>query len=221
VAYTRRIAVKKGTRYRGFYKAPDGRYKSAGTYSTAERALEVAKEAEKLAGTLISGVVGGQDPVTRATRTIEEYQPIFLRHHRVEGNTKDTYEIMLRVHIIPFLGKVRLAETDRTVARNYFTALEESGRSANTIRQAKVTLAAMFTMTVSEGHLNFNPFHDMKTPKVKGRRAIKVRAQFMHSAPRLPIRGDDVLAPEHSERVTYRFNRPAASKRGAESVGWQ
>jgi hypothetical protein len=30
------------------------------------------------------------DPVTRATQTIEEYRPTFLRHHRVEGNTKDT-----------------------------------------------------------------------------------------------------------------------------------
>lgn len=174
MAYTQCVASKKATRYRGFYKTADGRYLSAGTYSTEERALEVAKEAEALAE-LASGITGGKlDPVVRATRTIEEYEPIFLRHHRVEGNTKDTYEIMLRVHIVPYLGKVRLAETDRTIARNYFTALEESGRSANTIRQAKVTLAAMFTMAVSEGYLDFNPFHDMKTPKVKGRRAIKV-----------------------------------------------
>jgi hypothetical protein len=46
--------------------------------------------------------------------------------------------------VIPFLGGCRLAETDRTVARNYITALQEAGRSANTIRQAKVVLGAMF-----------------------------------------------------------------------------
>jgi hypothetical protein len=81
-----------------------------------------------------SAAVGGLDPVTRATRTIAEYKPIFLRYHRVEGNTKDTYANTLRLHVIPFLGEVRLAETDRTVARNHSTALEEAGRSANTIR---------------------------------------------------------------------------------------
>ncbi len=69
------------------------------------------------------GTAGGLDPGTRATRTIKEYAPLFLRHHQVEGNTKDTYSDTLRLHVIPFLGGVRLAETDRTVARNYITAL--------------------------------------------------------------------------------------------------
>jgi len=129
MAYAERREGPKGTRYRGFYKDADGRYRSAGTFDTEERALSVAEEAEKHA-TLISGATGGLDPVTRATRTVEEYEPIFMRHHRVEGNTKDIYADILRLHIIPFLGKVRLAETDRTLARNYFTALEEAGRRA-------------------------------------------------------------------------------------------
>ena len=174
MAYTERREGPRGVRYRGMYKDADGRYKSAGTHDTEEQALSVAQEAEKRGAGLISGAVGRLDPITRATRTIAEYKPIFLRHHRVEGNTKDTYADTLRLHVIPFLGKVRLAETDRTVARNYFTALEEAGRSANVIRQAKVVLAAMFTMAIRDGYLDFNPFHDVKTPRVPGRRAIKV-----------------------------------------------
>jgi integrase len=174
MAYTERREGAKGVRYRGFFKDADGRYKCVGTYDTAERALEISQAAEKRAAALISGAIGGLDPVTRATRTIAEYKPIFLRHHRVEGNTKDTCADTLRLHVIPFLGKVRLAETNRTVARNYFTALEEAGRSANVIRQSKVVLAAMFSMAVSDGYLDFNQFHDVKTPKVPGRRAIKI-----------------------------------------------
>jgi integrase len=174
MAYTERRERQKGVRYRGFYKDVDGRYKCAGTYDTDEKAMSVAREAEKRAAELIRGAAGGLDPVTRATRTIKDYAPIFMRHHRVEGNTKDTYADTLRLHVIPFLGGCRLADTDRTVARNYFTALEEGGRSANTIRQAKVVLAAMFSMAVSDGYLDFNPFHDVKTPKVPGQRAIKI-----------------------------------------------
>jgi hypothetical protein len=156
MAYVEHRERSKGDRYRGFYKDTDGRYKSAGTYDTEERAVAVAEAAEKHAA-LIGGAAGGLDPITRATRTVEEYEPIFLRHHRVEGNTKDIYTDTLRLHIVPFLGKVRLAETDRTVARNYFTALKKAGRTPNRIRQAKVVVQAMYTMVVSEGYLDANP----------------------------------------------------------------
>ena len=72
-------------------KAADGRYRSAGTFSTEERALAVAEEAERHAAEVAGGAAGGLDPGTRATRTIREYARLFLRHHQVEGNTKDTY----------------------------------------------------------------------------------------------------------------------------------
>jgi integrase len=174
VAYTQAVKGKKGTRHRGFYQDTNGRYKSAGTYDTAEQALEVAQAAEKHAAELVRGAVGQLDPVIRAKRTIREYEPIFMRHHRVEGNTKDTYADTLRLHVIPFLGNVRVAEMTRMAARNYFTALEEAGRSPNTIRQAKAVLAAMFTMAVSDTYLDVNPFHDVQTPKVPGPRSIKI-----------------------------------------------
>ena len=190
MAYPQAIEGKQGIRHRGFYQDTDGRYKSAGTYDTAERASEVAQAAEKHAAELVRGAVGQLDPVIRATRTIAEYEPVFLRHHRVEGNTKDTYKDTLRLHAIPYLGKVRLAEMNRTAARNYFTALEEAGRSANTIRQAKVVLAALFTMAVSDGYLDVNPFHDVKTPRVRGPRAIKVATtdQYLNVRACLPTK---------------------------------
>ena len=193
MAYVERRERKKGVRYRGLYKAADGRYRSAGTFSTAERALAVAEEAERHAE-VTGGAAGGLDPAIRATRTIKEYAPLFLRHHQVEGNTKDTYADTLRLHVIPFLGGCRLAETDRTVARNFITALVEAGRSANTIRQAKVALGAMFGMAVADGYLDYNPFHDVKIPKVPGRRAIKIATPEQY----LKVRG---CLPTKSARV--------------------
>jgi len=67
MAYAERRERNKGVRYRGMYKAADGRYRSAGTFSTEERALAVASEAERHA--LVAGpAAGGLDPATRATR---------------------------------------------------------------------------------------------------------------------------------------------------------
>jgi integrase len=196
MAYTERRERKKGTRFRGIYKDADGHYRSAGTFSSEARAFEVAEEAERHAAEVAGGAAGGLDPATRATRTIEEYAPLFLRHHQVEGNTKDTYADTLRLHVIPFLGGCRVAETDRTVARNYITALQEAGRSANTIRQAKVVLGALFGMAVSDGYLDYNPFHDQKTPKVPGRRAIKIatREQYLRVRACLPNKPSRVFS---------------------------
>ena len=80
MAYAERRERKIGVRYRGIYKAADGSYRSAGTFDTEERALEVAEEAERHAE-VSGGAASGLDPATRATRTIREYAPVFLRHH--------------------------------------------------------------------------------------------------------------------------------------------
>ena len=196
MAYAERRDSAKGPRYQGFYKGTDGRYKSAGTYDTEQRALEISQAAEKHAAELVGGPGGGLDPVLRATRTIGEYAPVFLRHHRVEGNTKDSYDDTLRLHVIPFIGRARVAEMNRLAARGFFTALEEAGRSANTIRQAKVALAAMFTMAVADGYLDANPFHDVKTPKTGGPRAIKIVTtdQYLKVRDCLPTRPARVLS---------------------------
>ena len=79
MAYAERRKRQKGVRYRGIYKAADGSYRSAGTFNTEERALEVASEAERHT-MVVGGAAGGLDPGIRATRTIKEYAPLFLRH---------------------------------------------------------------------------------------------------------------------------------------------
>jgi hypothetical protein len=86
--YAERRERKKGVRYRGIYKAADGRYRSAGTFSTEKRAIEVAEEAERNAAEVAGGAAGGLDPSTRAARTIKEYAPLFLWHHQVEGTPR-------------------------------------------------------------------------------------------------------------------------------------
>jgi site-specific recombinase XerC len=83
-----------------------------------------------------------------------------------------------------------------TAARNFFTALEEAGRSPNTIRHVKLVLAAMFTMAVAEGYLDVNPFHDVKTPKVGGPRPVKIATtdQYLKVRACLPTKAARVFS---------------------------
>src|SRR5262249_40940982 len=53
--------AQEGVRYRGIYKAADGRYRSAGTFSTEKQALAVAEEAERHAAEVAGGTAGGLD----------------------------------------------------------------------------------------------------------------------------------------------------------------
>ena len=96
-----------GVRYRGMYKGADGRYRSAGTFGAPRS--ERWRSPRRRSGTpcrrwRCRSYRRAVDPGIRATRTIEEYAPLFLRHHQVEGSTKDTYADTLRLHVIPFLG---------------------------------------------------------------------------------------------------------------------
>ena len=196
MAYAERRKRQKGVRYRGMYKAADGRYRSAGTFSTEERALEVAKEAEKRAGEVIRGAAGGLDPGIRATRTIKEYAPPFLRHRRVERNTKERYADTLRLHVIPFLGSCRLAETDRTVARNYITVLEEEGQ----VGEHDPPGQGRIVRDVRHGRggrvRGLQPVPRREDPQVSGRRAIKVATpeQYLTVRARLPNKPSQVFS---------------------------
>ena len=150
MAYVQQRRMRDETSsYRAFYKTADGRWRSAGTFTDEDRALEVATAAEEHSRGLVEGVPPELDPVTRATMTIERYIPSFMRHHRGEGNTKDGYASTLRCNVVPLIGRARLAEFSRTAARNYVTALIEEGRSANTIRKCKVVLGALFAMALA------------------------------------------------------------------------
>jgi len=69
MAYAERRKRNKGVRYRGMYKAAGGSYRSAGTFSTEERALEVAREAERHA--LIAGPAAVADSPSARSQFLE------------------------------------------------------------------------------------------------------------------------------------------------------
>ena len=75
MAYVNKRSGKNGAkRFTGLYKAVDGTYKSAGTFDTEERALEVAQAAERHARLQLAET----SPADRATVTLATYMEMFL-----------------------------------------------------------------------------------------------------------------------------------------------
>jgi hypothetical protein len=115
MAYVIERESRTGTRYVGMYKAVDGKYKSAGTFDSHERAYEVADQEERHAGALLQDV----GPAEKATKTIAEFcVDRFLPYHAVAPNTRQQYDYVVRNHIVPYIGHWRISEASREIFYN-------------------------------------------------------------------------------------------------------
>jgi hypothetical protein len=109
VAYVIERVRKSGVRYMAIFLDEDGRYKSAGTYDTQERAQAVGDQHERH----IRLRLAETSPADKATITVRDFGDKFLREHAVEPNSKMTYAQLLNSHAYPFIGKRRVSEIGR------------------------------------------------------------------------------------------------------------
>jgi hypothetical protein len=130
VAYVIERVRKSGVRYMAIFLDEDGRYKSAGTYDTQERAQAVGDQHERH----IRLRLAETSPADKATITVRDFGDKFLREHAVEPNSKMTYAQLLNSHAYPFIGKRRVSEIGReTIHRLLTVVLPEEGASQSTI----------------------------------------------------------------------------------------
>ena len=145
---------KSGIRYTAMYTDENGRYKSAGTYDTQERAQAVAEQHERHVRLRLAET----SPADKATITVRDFGVKFLREHAVEPNSKMTYAQLLSSHIYPYIGKQRVAEIGReTIHRLLTVVLPEEGASQSTIVNVRTCLSAMMQMAWDHGYRADNP----------------------------------------------------------------
>lgn len=187
-------AKRRGNgRYTAVVQLADGSTASAGTYDTKERAEQVAAEKEHY----IRKGQRGIDPELKATITVREYMDKWLPNHAVEPSTKTNYENVLRVHVLPFFGDVRLCELEREAVRSRFAEMEREGRSLSTRRTVRAALSAMFTTALSDGYRSDHPVRGISLGKRRQKtRKVTVMTtdQFGTMLRKLPTRGAQALA---------------------------
>lgn len=167
MAYVNKRSGKNGAkRFTGLYKAVDGTYKSAGTFDTEERALEVAQATERHA------------------------------HRRYRGEHQGTYARHLTLHVIPYIGKQRVAEVSReTIHRLLTVVLKEGGASQTTILHTRTALSAMLQMAWDNGYRKDNPVRGIKLKGVPAKPIIMAtKDQFLRVYNALPHQPARVLA---------------------------
>jgi integrase len=71
--------------------------------------------------------------------------------------TREDYERIMRGHLIPWFGNMKLGTVQAPDVRAFITSLERKGLSPGRIRKIKAPLSAMFATAVEDGTLRVNP----------------------------------------------------------------
>jgi hypothetical protein len=141
VAYVIGREGRSGARYVGIYRAAGGKYKSAGTYDSHERAYEVAEDEERHA----RGFLDETSPSDKAKMTISEFcEQRFLPYHAITLSTRQEYGYTAKNHIVPYIGHLRISEVDRETFFNLLVKVLPSEEASQvTVRATRVVLSAM------------------------------------------------------------------------------
>ena len=88
-------------------------------------------------------------------------------------NTLEKYRRMLRQHILPELGQLKLADITPEVVARFRTDLERRGVGRDSVRVSLVVLQAMFRRGIEWGRASTNPAVPVAKPSGKRERAVQ------------------------------------------------
>jgi integrase len=140
--------MRASGRYQARYRGPDGLMHSAdGTFpdtKSAERWLTL-KEAEVIRGEWVA-------PLGVRVK-LGEYAAQWIRERPIQPRTRELYEGLLRLHIVPFLGPRTLDRLTPAAIRTWRRTLLDKGRSEIVAAKAYRLLRAVLNAAVREDRL--------------------------------------------------------------------
>jgi integrase len=105
-------------------------------------------------------LVAGMESGRVRTRSGDLYKPSAIR----------SYEAALRDHVVPRLGRTRVADVQHRDIQRIADDLLVKGRDPSTVRNALMPLRVIFRRAVEDGDLVVNPCAHLRLPAVRGRR---------------------------------------------------
>lgn len=165
-------------KYMGLYRDPDGKQKSAGSYSTKKEALKAARLAES--GILPVKTENVYRVKVRGKITVAAYANEWLPNHPMSAHTSYVYDQMLRVHILPALGGRVLTDVTTADIRQFFRSLETKKTSLALGKKIKTVMSAMFQTAAEDRLCPVNPVRGVKFQAAppKRRRALTAGEWF-------------------------------------------
>lgn len=149
------------------------------------KTFKLKKAADQFAATATVEVREGTHVADRETVTVEAASKLWIASAKASGlerSSVEDYERTLRLHIVPFLGSLRLNALTTTRLRSYEDELRESGRSASMTKRVITSIGTMLTDAQERGLVVRNAAREMRS-----RRGSKSDRQEKRSKGRLKV----------------------------------
>src|SRR4051794_4780848 len=158
------------TRFVACYRDPEGRQRSAGTYSSRRAAERAAHREEAKVRD------GAWHDHSRGQITFAEYvETVWLPSKHVETSTLAAYRSYLDKHFIPTFGRRPMGKILPTEIQRWVTTATDTstgtGLSAASVRKYHTMLHSVFERAQRDRVVTFNPCAHTELPKVIKRKA--------------------------------------------------
>jgi integrase len=155
-------------------KRPDGRWEARYTIHTPKgpkRKTVYGRTRQEVADKLARALSDRAQGLTFEAGSLKlgEYLDRWLPdiHNTVRQRTWERYEQIVRVHIKPALGRIKLKDLSATHARGLYREKLESGSSPRTVQYIHTTLRKALKDAVSDGLIPRNVADGIKAPRPK------------------------------------------------------
>jgi integrase len=161
-----RVTDDGDKRFVACYRDPEGRQRSAGTYSSRRAAERAANREEAKVRE------GSWHDHSRGQVTFAEYvETVWLPSKQVETSTLAAYRSFLDKHFIPTFGRRPMGKILPSEIQRWVTTATEHGLSAASGRKYHTMLHSVFERAQRDRVVTFNPCAHTELPKVVKKKA--------------------------------------------------
>jgi len=147
-------------RFVACYRDPEGRQRSAGTYSSRRAAERAANREEAKVRE------GAWHDHSRGQVTFAEYvETVWLPSKQVETSTLAAYRSYLDKHFIPLFGRRPMGKILPSEVQRWVTTATENGLSAASVAKYQTLLHSIFERALRDRVVTFNPCQHTELPK--------------------------------------------------------
>ena len=145
-AWARKYVASDGVEtFRAYYRDPDGRTRSAGTFSSTRAALRAANREE--------GKVGDGtwlDPKFGKITFRDFVENVWFPSRHLEATTSVAYRSNLGKHFLPAFGERPMAKISPSTIQEWVTKAVENGLSPRSTKKYHVMLHSIFKRAVRD-----------------------------------------------------------------------
>ncbi|MHB1490966.1 MAG: tyrosine-type recombinase/integrase [Cellulomonas sp.] len=193
MAWARKHVAADGTEsFRGYYRDPDGRTRSAGTFTSTRAAMRAAnKEQIKV------GDGAWLDPVLGKITFGEFVENVWFPSRHLEATTAVAYRSNLDKHFLPAFGNRPIGKILPSTIQEWVTTAVAGGLSPRSVKKYHVMLSSIFKRAVRDRIIAFNPCEDTELPKIIARQTRTITPEeYRRILDAIPDRFKDLLVTD-------------------------